>query len=157
MAHERCRRTAERSVLHVRHHLHEPPQLLDAEEAWERAYKHALTTPLWQHAQWLLDTIGPRFTAAAVGVTDARTVRRWRDEQTEPRDHTEEQARLQLLFRIAPTRSPSSTAAAPSRPASCARPTHNWTTKHPWSCSPSSDPDQVQRALLTATRAFLEG
>jgi uncharacterized protein (DUF2384 family) len=134
---------------------HEPPQLLAAEDAWERAYKHALTTPLWQHAQWLLDTIGPRFTAAGVGVTDARTVRRWRDEQTEPRDHTE-QARLQLLFRIAYaiTLVYGSGAVATSFLRS-ANPQLD--DQAPLVLLSQSDPDQVQRALLTATRAFLEG
>ncbi|MDT4933427.1 MAG: hypothetical protein QOK11_1319 [Pseudonocardiales bacterium] len=67
---------------------------------WDRAYKQALTTPAWRQAGWLLDTIGPRFTAAGVGGTDAPTLRRWRDDHTEPRDHSE-QARLQLLFRLA--------------------------------------------------------
>src|SRR6266702_7186831 len=75
---------------------------------WDRAYEEALTTPAWHQAGWLLDTIGPRFTAAGVGVTDARTVRRWRDDHTESRDHSE-RARLQ------PPSSAPSTASSPPR------------------------------------------
>ena len=39
--------------------------LVPAEEAWERAYEQALTTSAWQHAKWLPEAIGPRFTAAS--------------------------------------------------------------------------------------------
>lgn len=126
-----------------------------ADDAWEQAYKEALTAPAWDQVRWLLDVIGPRFTAAGVGVTDARTVRRWRDERTEPRDHTEH-ARLQLLFRIAYA-------------ITLVYGTGSVTTSFLRSANPQlddeaplvvlarSDPDESQRPLLAATRAFLEG
>lgn len=128
---------------------------LTADDAWERAYKESLTTPAWDQAAWLLETIGPRFTAAGVGVTDARTVRRWRDERAEPRDHAEH-GRLQLLFRIA-------------HAITLVYGTGSVTTSFLRSANPqlddqaplvllaSADPDESQRALLAATRAFLEG
>src|SRR5579875_1927344 len=129
--------------------------LVPAEEAWERAYKEAATTPAWQQAEWLLGSIGPRFTAAGVGVRDARTVRRWRDDRVEPRDH-EEQARLQLLFRIACAIT--LTYGRPSVATSFLRSANpQLDDESPLVLLASRPVDQVQRRLLAATRAFLEG
>ncbi len=129
--------------------------LVPAEEAWERAYKEALTTPAWQHAQWLLDAIGPRFTAAGIGVRDPRTVRRWRDERLEPRDQGE-LARLQLLFRIVYAITlvygRASVAAAFLRSAN-----PQLDDESPLVLLATEPVDSVQRRLLAATRAFLEG
>lgn len=129
--------------------------LVPAEEAWERAYKEALTIPAWQHAQWLLESIGPRFTAASIGVRDARTVRRWRDERAEPRDH-QEQARLQLLFRIvyAITLVYGRASVATSFLRS-ANPQLD--DQAPLVLLASEPVEAMQRPLLAATRAFLEG
>jgi uncharacterized protein (DUF2384 family) len=129
--------------------------LVPAEEAWERAYKEAATTPAWHHASWLLDTIGPRFTAASIGVRDARTVRRWRDEQIEPRDH-DEQARLQLLFRIVYAITlvygRASVATGFLRSAN-----PQLDDEAPLMLLASEPIEAVQRRLLAAARAFLEG
>jgi hypothetical protein len=129
--------------------------LVPAEEAWERAYKQALTTPAWEHAEWLLATIGPRFTAASIGVRDARTVRRWRDERLEPRDH-EEQARLQLLFRIVYAITlvygRASVASGFLRSAN-----PQLDDQAPLVLLAGEPVEAVQRQLLAATRAFLEG
>lgn len=129
--------------------------LVPAEEAWERAYKEALTTPAWQHAEWLLESIGPRFTAASIGVRDARTVRRWRDERAEPRDH-QEQARLQLLFRIvyAITLVYGRASVATSFLRS-ANPQLD--DQAPLVLLAREPVEAIQRPLLAATRAFLEG
>lgn len=129
--------------------------LLPAEEAWERAYKEAATTPAWHHAEWLLDAIGPRFTAASIGVRDARTVRRWRNDRVEPRDH-DEQARLQLLFRIvyAITLVYGRASVATSFLRS-ANPQLD--DEAPLVLLAGEPVDVVQRRLLAATRAFLEG
>lgn len=130
-------------------------ELVPAEEAWERAYKEAATTAAWHQVEWLLDSIGPRFTAAGVGVRDARTVRRWRDERLEPRDH-EEQARLQLLFRIAYAIAlvygRASVATSFLRSAN-----PQLDDEAPLVLLSSQPVDVVQRRLLAATRAFLEG
>ena len=129
--------------------------LVPADEAWERAYKEALTTPAWHHAGWLLDAIGPRFTAASIGVRDARTVRRWRDEQLEPRDH-DEQARLQLLFRIVYAITlvygRASVATGFLRSAN-----PQLDDQAPLVLLAGESIETVQRRLLAATRAFLEG
>lgn len=129
--------------------------LVPAEEAWDRAYKQALTTPAWEQAEWLLESIGPRFTAASIGVRDARTVRRWRDEQLEPRDH-EEQARLQLLYRlvyaITLVYGRASVATGFLRAAN-----PQLDDQAPLVLLASEPVEVGQRRLLAATRAFLEG
>lgn len=139
----------------VRESVQASAMLVPAEEAWERAYKEAAINPAWQQVEWLLEAIGPRFTAAGVGVRDARTIRRWRDERIEPRDH-EERARLQLLFRI-------------SYAITLAYGRGSVATSFLRSANPQLDDeaplvllaqhpaDAVQRPLLAATRAFLEG
>jgi hypothetical protein len=128
---------------------------LTADEAWERAYKQAVTLPAWEQVGWLLDAIGPRFTAAAVGVRDARTVKRWRDERIEPRDHSEH-ARLQLLFRITyavvAVYGVGSVAAGFLRSAN-----PQLDDEAPLAVLAGGDPEQTQKPILAATRAFLEG
>lgn len=130
-------------------------ELLSVDEAWERAYKEAATSPAWHHAGWLLENVGPRFAAAGVGVRDARTVRRWRDDATEPRDH-EEQGRLQLLFRIAYAITlvygRASVATSFLRSAN-----PQLDDEAPLVLLAGNPVDDVQRRLLAATRAFLEG
>jgi hypothetical protein len=132
-----------------------PAVRLTADDSWEQAYKAALTTPLWEQARQLLELVGPRFTAAAVGVRDARTVRRWRDTQTEPRDHAEQQ-RLRLLYRIVLAISgvygTGSVAAGFLRSAN-----PQLDDEAPLVLLASGDPDVVQYPVLAATRAFLEG
>lgn len=135
--------------------VHGEVSRISADDAWERAYKEALTTPSWEQAGWLLETIGPRFTAAGVGVADARTVRRWRDERAEPRDHAE-QGRLHLLYRI--TYAISLVYSTGSVPASFLRSANpQLDDRAPLVLLAGSDPDEAQQPLLAATRAFLEG
>ena len=126
-----------------------------ADDAWDLAYKEAITADVPQQVAWLLDTIGARFTAAAVGLSDARTLRRWRDGSTRPRDHTE-QDRLQLLYRIA--RAITLAYDRPSVAASFLRSANpQLDDQAPLVVLATGDPLDVQRPLLSATRAFLEG
>lgn len=128
---------------------------LTADDAWEQAYKAALTTTASEQARWLLATIGPRFTAAAVGVRDARTVRRWRDEQVEPRDR-QEQGRLALLYRI--TRAVTGVYPGGAVAAGFLRSANpQLDDQAPLVLLAQGNPDVVQRPLLAAARAFLEG
>jgi len=64
----------------------------------ESAYKHSTVASPQEAARELIDTVGVRVTAAAVGLKDGRTVRGWA-QGTEPRDQAEA-ARLRLLHRI---------------------------------------------------------
>jgi hypothetical protein len=115
-----------------------------------------LRTDAPDQVTWLLEAIGPRFTAAGVGVSDARTLRRWRDGSTEPRDHAERD-RLQLLFRIAYVISlvyggRASVAASFRRSAN-----PQLDDQSPLVLLATSDQVEVERLLLSAVRAFLEG
>jgi hypothetical protein len=126
-----------------------------AEDAWARAYKEAVTRPAWEQAEWLLETIGPRFTAAAVGVKDARTVKRWRDERVEPRDQLEH-ARLELLYRI--TYAIVAVYGAGSVAAGFLRSANpQLDDEAPLVVLATGDPKETQRPILAGTRAFLEG
>ena len=126
-----------------------------ADDAWQAAYKESLTAPLWQQTTELLELIGPRFTTAGVGLRDARTVRRWRDEQVEPRDHAEAQ-RLRLLYRLVKTitgvYAGGSVAAGWLRSAN-----PQLDDEAPLVLLATHDPDEVQQQLLGAVRSFLEG
>lgn len=65
----------------------------------ERAFKASLTAEPQAMTALLLDTIGARVTAAALGLSDARPLYRWRAGETVPRAHDTEQ-RLRVLFRV---------------------------------------------------------
>ena len=128
---------------------------LTADDSWEQAYQASSKLPLWEQAGRLLQVIGPRFTAAGVGIRDARTVRRWRDEGVDPRDYAEQQ-RLRLLFRIVEAISgvygSGSVAAGFLRSAN-----PQLDDQAPIVLLGTGDPDKIQQELLAATRAFLEG
>jgi hypothetical protein len=124
------------------------------DNAWEAAYKESLVVPASEQAAYLLDTIGARFTTAAVGLQDARTVRRWREEQMAPREH-DVAGRLAILYRltrvVADVYSPN-VATAFLRSAN-----PQLDDNSPLLVLRDGDPDEVQKPLLAATRAFLEG
>jgi hypothetical protein len=124
------------------------------DDAWEAAYKEALTLPAWKQAAWLLETIGARFTTAAVGLADARTVRRWRDDQLEPREH-DVTARLAILFRLMRAVTDVYSPAVAAAFLRSANPQLD--DASPLLTLRDGDPDVVQRPLLAAARAFLEG
>ncbi|HEV7146093.1 MAG TPA: hypothetical protein VGN48_03750 [Pedococcus sp.] len=128
---------------------------LAASDAWDRAYKDSVTAQPWEQVTYLLEEIGPRFTAASLGVSDARTLRRWRDEQAVPRDH-DEQARLALLFRIVHAivgvYGQASVAAGFLRSAN-----PQLDDEAPLVVLAEGNPIEVQKPLLAALRAFLEG
>lgn len=124
------------------------------DDAWEAAYKGALTLASWEQAAWLLDTIGARMTTAAVGLNDARTVRRWRDDQTSPREH-DVAARLAVLYRLARAISDVYRPSVATAFLRSANPQLDDTS--PLLLLREGDPDVVQRPLLAAARAFLEG
>ena len=56
-------------------------------EAWERAHKDVVNDPAAEKATYLLESIGPRITSAALGLADARQLKRWAAEDVEPREH----------------------------------------------------------------------
>ncbi len=124
------------------------------DDAWEAAYKDALVLPAWAQTAYLLDTIGARFTTAALGLQDARTVRRWRDEQIAPREH-DVAGRLTILYRLTRCIADVYTPAVATALLRSANPQLDDTS--PLMLLRDGDPEEVQRPLLAAARAFLEG
>ena len=124
------------------------------DDAWEAAYKDSLVVPAWEQAAYLLDTIGPRFTTAAVGLQDARTVRRWREEEMAPREH-DVAGRLAILYRL--TRAVAAVYSPAVATAFLRSSNPQLDDNSPLMILRQGEPDDVQRALLAATRAFLEG
>jgi len=72
----------------------------DAMEAENRAYKESAQLPVSKIAGYVLDVVGQRISAVAVGLSDARPIRLWQ-EGKEIRD--ENDGRLRLLYRVAKT------------------------------------------------------
>lgn len=77
-------------------HAVEPSESTAA--AQERAYKEAVKLPTQTVTQYLLDNVGQRLTTVAVGLSDARPVRKWA-QGCDIREENE--ARLRLLYRVA--------------------------------------------------------
>lgn len=124
------------------------------DDAWEAAYKDALVVPAWEQAAYLLDTIGARFTTAGVGLSDARTVRRWREDRSTPREH-DVAARLTILYRLTRSIAGVYTPAVAMAFLRSANPQLD--DSSPLVLLRDGDPDVVQKPLLAAARAFLEG
>jgi hypothetical protein len=146
---------AGRCEMTVRHDETTTPQApATADDAWDRAYKASVTTTPAEQARWLLEHLGARFAAAGIGVSDARTIRRWRDDGVEPRDHAEA-GRLRLLYRIGQAIHPvygDQVAASFLRSAN-----PQLDDEAPLVVMATSDPDEAQKLVLAAVRAFLEG
>lgn len=127
---------------------------IDIAEVWEKSYKKALTTSVAEQAEFLLETIGPRISAAALGLADARQVKAWARFAKEPREHVV-LGRLALLYRIVyaivQTEGPNVAALflRSSNP--------QLDDAVPLMVIREGDPDVVQGKLLAATRAFVEG
>lgn len=124
------------------------------DDAWEAAYKDSLVLPAWEQTRYLLDAIGARFTTAALGLQDARTVRRWRDDRVAPREH-DVAGRLVILYRVTRSISDVYTPAVATAFLRSANPQLEDTS--PLMLLRDGDPDDVQKAVLAAARAFLEG
>lgn len=124
------------------------------DDAWEAAYKDSLVLPAWEQTRYLLDAIGARFTTAALGLQDARTVRRWRDDRVAPREH-DVAGRLVILYRVTRSIADVYTPAVATAFLRSANPQLEDTS--PLMLLRDGDPDDVQKAVLAAARAFLEG
>ena len=127
---------------------------VDIAEVWEKSYKQALTTGVGEQAAFLLETVGPRISVAALGLADARQLKAWARFDNEPREHATV-GRLALLYRIVyaivETQGPNVAALflRSSNP--------QLDDGVPLMVVRENDPDQIQGKILAATRAFLEG
>ena len=128
-------------------------QHLTATEAIREAHEFATTSPAGELAEYLLDTIGPRYTAVGLGMSDARQVKVWRDEGTAPRERAVAE-RLSLLAQAtrAIARSYSGDTAAAFLRAS----NPDLEDRSPLLVIADDDPLLAQQVVMRAVRAFLE-
>ena len=123
--------------------------------AWEGAHKAAVREPAQVKAVLLLETVGPRITAAALGLADARQVKRWAADGTvEPREHAVA-VRLDALFWIVRAISAVYTPAVAARFLRSANPQLD--DEAPLVALREADDERSVNRVLAATRAFLEG
>jgi hypothetical protein len=118
----------------------------------EHAYKESLNQSAMQQTTWLLDHVGPRITAAALGLADARQLKKWRIGETEPRSH-QVTLRLAVLFRVAWAISSVYSDRTAALFLRSANPQLN--DEAPLMVLRDGDPDVAQRRVLAATEAFL--
>jgi hypothetical protein len=127
---------------------------LPVDEAEEAAYKASLTADLTEQTIFLLDHIGPRITAAALGLKDARPLKAWKTGDTGPKSAAVAE-RLRILFRMAYAIVGVYGVRTASAFLRSANPQLD--NESPVVLLRVDDPAQVEAKLLWAMRAFLEG
>jgi len=127
---------------------------MPVEEAWDRAHKDTVNDPAPQKARYLLESIGPRIASAALGLADARQLKRWSAEAAEPREHAVE-LRLDALYWIVRAIAPNYSAAVAARFLRSANPQLG--DEAPLVVLARADTEQSVGRVLAAARAFLEG
>jgi hypothetical protein len=132
------------------------PQVeVDFLRTWEEAHKASVTEPVRQKAAYLLQTVGPRIAAAAIGLSNARQLKRWATEDgREPREH-HVGARLDALYWIVRAVTDCYSEGVAARFLRSANPQLD--DDAPLIVLGSAeDPESIRRVLVSA-RAFLEG
>lgn len=123
-------------------------------EAWERAHKDVVNDAAGQKASHLLASIGPRITSAALGLADARQVKRWAAEDIEPREHAVA-LRLDALYWVVRALEPVYSAAVAARFLRSANPQLG--DEAPLVVLARAEDEPAIGPVLAAARAFLEG
>ncbi len=123
-------------------------------EAWERAHKDVVNDPAAQKASYLLDALGPRITSAALGLADARQVKRWAVENIEPREHAVA-LRLDVVYWVVRALAPVYSPAVAARFLRSANPQLG--DEAPLVVLARAEDAKAIGPVLAAARAFLEG
>jgi hypothetical protein len=123
-------------------------------DAWETAYKESIVLAPWEQARRLVESIGVRYTTAAVGLKDARTVRKWCEERANPREH-DVARRLAVLYRVVRALE---TIYSPAVAAAFLRSSNPQLDEEaPLVVLAGQPVDLAERSVLAAAKAFLEG
>jgi hypothetical protein len=131
-----------------------PASTYDAALLDEEAYKASHRTSAAEKTAFLLDAIGPRVTAAALGLSDARPLYKWRTGEVEPRNGEQGQ-KLQILYRIGYE---VTKAYGPKVLSSFLRGSNpQLGDRAPLVVLAQGEANEVENELVGATRAFLEG
>ncbi|MEX2557570.1 MAG: XRE family transcriptional regulator [Actinomycetota bacterium] len=131
-----------------------PAVAVDFTKIWEEAHKSSVTEPVRAKAGYLLETIGPRIAAAALGLSDARQLKRWAAEDLEPREH-DVATRLDALYWIVRAIVGCYSAAVAARFLRSANP--QLADEAPLVALASAEDPAGVRRVIVSTRAFLEG
>lgn len=126
----------------------------DFAKVWEEAYKDSVTQPAATKAVYLLETIGPRIAAAAVGLADARQLKSWATKDLEPREHDVAE-RLDALYWVVRAIVGCYSEAVAARFLRSSNPQLDDDAPLVVLAA-AKDSDEIRR-VLTSTRAFLEG
>ncbi len=128
---------------------------LDLSELDTAAYRDTLTASVQDKAAFLIKTIGPRVATAALGMRDARPLRRWSEGETTPREDAVA-ARLDWLYRVVRLVTGVHTGATAALFLRSASPyLHDGQTPLRLLAT-SDDPDDAGRQVLAAARALLD-
>lgn len=124
-------------------------------EAWELAHKDVVNEPPATKARYLLETIGPRIASAALGLADARQLKRWAgSDDTSPREHSVE-LRLDAAYWIVRALTPVYSPAVAARFLRSANPQLG--DEAPLVVLARASDERAVGTVLAAARAFLEG
>lgn len=123
-------------------------------DAWEAAYKESVVTRPWEQARHLIESVGVRYTTAALGLKDARTVRNWVEHRAEPREH-DVVSRLAVLFRAVRAIESIYTPSVATAFLRSSNPQLD--DEAPLVVLATQPVSKAEQAVLAATRAFLEG
>lgn len=127
----------------------------DAVQAEEDAFKSSLRTSVQEQTNFLLEHVGPRVTAAALGLADARPLNAWRTGDVGGPKSASVVERLRILYRIVHAIESVYGAATASAFLRSSNPQLD--DSSPILLLRNGQPDEVEPPLLAATRAFLEG
>jgi hypothetical protein len=127
---------------------------MPSSEAWERAHKDVVKDAAAEKATYLLESIGPRITSAALGLADARQVKRWAAENLEPREHAVV-LRLDAVYWVVRALAPVYSASVAARFMRSANPQLG--DEAPLVVLARADDERAISPVLAAARAFLEG
>jgi hypothetical protein len=120
----------------------------------EEAFKVAMTTSTPEKAGYLLEKVGPRITAAALGLSDARPLKKWVTKEASPKEQ-DVVTRLDVVFRVVYE---ITEAYSPAVAASFLRSSNpQLEDEAPFVVLVEGDLKQAGPRVLAAARAFLEG
>jgi hypothetical protein len=126
---------------------------LTASAALTEAHEFTIRSTASELADYLLETIGPRYATVGLGLSDARQIKAWRDTGTEPREAAVRQ-RLTLLAQV--TRAITRTYSADTAAAFLHSSNPDLDDQPPLVIIADGDPLHGQTKVVRAVRAFLE-
>jgi len=130
------------------------PGSMSATEAEDAAYKQSLHTSITDQTRFLLETIGPRVTAASLGLADARPLKLWLTGDVGPKSAVVGE-RLRVVFRVVYSIAGMYSGATAATFLRSANPQLD--DQSPLMLLREKPIEEVEAQIISATRALLEG